>query len=72
MISYFEIEEFSISNNLIDHNKSLYFTINTLYSYKNEVNCMNVRWMVGRKARNPDLVIPKFGVALNLKFVGIT
>ena len=54
------------------HAKNEISNINPLYSYKNEVNCMNVRWIVGRKARNPDLVIPKFGVALNLKFVGIT
>ncbi len=35
---------------------------NPLYSYKSEAHCMNVRRIVGSKAGNPDLDIPKFGV----------
>ena len=33
---------------------------------------MNVWKVLGSKAGNPDLVIPKFGSYLNPKFVGIT
>ncbi len=34
--------------------------INPLYSYKNVVNCMNVRWDKVCKAYNPDLDNPIF------------
>ena len=47
------------------------FVFNPLYSYKSEAHCMNVRRIVGSKAGNPDLDIPKFGVMKWSKFVGI-
>ncbi|MCK4663426.1 MAG: hypothetical protein KAT68_11210 [Bacteroidales bacterium] len=43
---------------------------NPLYSYKNGVNCINVRWIRGSKAGNPALEEPKFVVVKNNKFVG--
>ena len=57
-------------------------TLNPLYLCKNEVNCMNQRWIVGSKAGteplaggeltqvNPALEVPKFGLIKNTKFVG--
>jgi hypothetical protein len=45
----------------IDRNKNCRIILNPLYSYKNEVNYMNVQWAKGSKAGNTDLEIPKFG-----------
>jgi hypothetical protein len=34
---------------------------NPIYSYKNGVHCMNMRWIKGFHSGNPDIEIPKFG-----------
>jgi len=46
--------------------------INSHYSHKSVMNCMNMRWVVGSNADNPDLEIPKFGGLKNFKFVSIS